>query len=328
MTNASLFDPNLGEFTTTLSTPLPSAPDNFLSALKPPTAPIKEKIRQIKGVVVKAEQETPDTWTLHIFVGESDRRYTAGQFISIAPQQFPELANMVAYMEHVKGRKELVRAYSMASAPHEPYVSITTKPEHFEPNETLYPPLLSPLLASNFLVGREIEFLGYTGAYTLKPDHGVDTDQVLHIVAGSGAVPNFALLKDELINNKNPNVMHTMIDVNRTVEDIIYRQALDDLAKQFPQRFQLIHLLTRDEHPARHGPQYFKGRPTLDFVQRFVKNPQRLLVYSCGAGITKWQRKKAIDEGREPQPRFLETVHDIVQGLGLDKKRFKREIYG
>src|SRR5437899_1498857 len=86
----------------------------------------KKKIRPIKGVVVDCVKETNDTWTLYIFVGDENYRdYLAGQFVSIDPHQFPELSELTAYMEHKKGRKEAIRAYSMASTPWEPYVAIT-----------------------------------------------------------------------------------------------------------------------------------------------------------------------------------------------------------
>src|SRR5436309_1815126 len=71
-----------------------------------------KKIRAIKGVVLDCVKETYDTWTLHIFVGDQNRNYIAGQFVSIDPHQFPELSEVIAYLEHKKGRKEVVRAYS------------------------------------------------------------------------------------------------------------------------------------------------------------------------------------------------------------------------
>src|SRR3990167_5142944 len=94
-----------------------------------------KKIRPIEGLITQTTQETPDTWTLHIQVDPKDRNYQAGQFLSIDAHQFPELSEILAYVEHKKGRKEVIRAYSMASAPHEESVSITVKPERFYPDE-------------------------------------------------------------------------------------------------------------------------------------------------------------------------------------------------
>jgi len=294
-----------------------------------PEAPATgKKIRTIAGVVHDAIKETYDTYTLRIRVADTDRGYKAGQFISIDPHQFPELSEIVAFMEHKKGKKEVVRAYSMASTPSEPYVSITIKPERYEPPESEFPPLLSPLLASTALVGRPLHFLGYTGAYTIPENVGEQTDEVLHLVAGSGAVPNYAILKDELVQKKNLGVKHIMINVNKTIDDVIYLKDLEALHRDFPDRFKLYHLLTRDENPGRHGDHFLKGRPTLDFVATRIRDPQSVLVFACGAAVTKWQKKHAKETNSEPKPRFLETISDIVNGLGVDRKRYRKEIYG
>ncbi len=293
------------------------------------SAPIStKKIRPRKGRVVAAILETPDTWTLHIEVDKEDRQYLAGQFISIDPHQFSELSEIIAYLEHVKKRKELVRAYSLASIPTEPYISITTKPERFYPDETKYPPLISPLLASNVLKDRDIQFLGYTGAYVLHADHANTTNEVWHFVAGSGAVPNFALLKDELTLQKNTSVFHTLIDVNKTYADIIYREQLDELQEKYAARFRILHFLTREENPERYGPHYFSGRPTTERLRPLIKDPTTALAFACGAAITKWQKKASKETGVEPKPRFLESITQVIHELGIDKKRFKKEIYG
>lgn len=282
-----------------------------------------KKIRSIEGLIVKTTQETSDTWTLDIQVEPRDRLYLAGQFLSISPYQFSELSEILAYLEHKKGRKEVVRAYSMASAPHEKIVSITIKPERFDPKHDEYPPVLSPFLASGAMKGRKIKFLGYAGAYILPANLEEHSREVLHLVAGSGAVPNFALLKDQLTQNKNLGVFHTLIDVNKTYEDIIYRAELDKLAKKYPKRFKLIHILTREKRLG-----YLHGRPQLELIRSHIQDTSKVLVYACGAAHTKWQKKHAEKTGISLAPRFIESITEIMHTLGVDKKRFKYESYG
>jgi ferredoxin-NADP reductase len=256
-------------------------------------------------------------------VAEGDKNYLAGQFLSISPKQFPELSELVAYFEHIKGKKkEVIRAYSMASAPHEELVSFTVKPERWSEHDA-YPPLLSPFLASPYMKGREIEFLGYTGPYTLPSNLEEQADIVLHLTAGSGTVPNFSLLKDQLTQNKNLGVKHLLININKTYDDIIYRDELSKLAAQHPKRFTLVNLLTREE---REG--YFSGRPTLELLREHAPDPKRVLVYACGSAITKWQRKAAEASGVPAASRFIESVSELITQLGIDKKRFKHESYG
>ncbi len=291
-------------------------------------APKTKGVSLMNGKVVKCVKETHDTWSLDIDVGAENLDYIAGQFISIDPKQFPELERWARFLEKLKGKREVVRAYSLASAPHEPYLTITVKAEEYWDEEDPYPPLLSPLLGSDLLMDRAIEVQGYTGHYVLPEDIESKTEQVLHMVAGSGIVPNWALLKDDLENNRFPSLKHTMIYTNKTFGDIIYRDALFAMAEKYKERFELINLITREEDPAVHGPNFFKGRPSTEFVSRYVSDASTLRVYACGAAITKYAKKKAKEKGVPATPRFMEGVASILKDLEIDRKRFKKEVYG
>ena len=175
--------------------------------------------------------------------------------------------------------------------------------------------------------GRKVNFVGYTGAYTLDVDHAQRTSQVLHLVAGSGIVPNYALLKDELLNKKNPDVKHTMVYVNKTVDDVIFAAELEQLAREFPTRFELLHCITREEVTGR-GEHWRKGRPSLQWLRSLIKDPSTVHVFACGAAITKHQRHAAQESGTEPTPRFMEGVEEFIHALGIEKPRFKSEEFG
>lgn len=308
-----------------MTPPAPAAPagNNVLSG----TAVATPRARTMQAVVVDVVRRTHDCSTIYFFVGDTGT-YRAGQFITIDPHQFPELHRWIDFLEVQKGKKEPVRAYSMSSAPGEKCISISTKAEEYDAKVHKYPPLLSPFMASGAVKGREVVISGYSGSYVLPEDHAERTDQVLHFVAGSGTVPNYSIIKDELRKPENARVKHTMINTNKTYQDIIFREQLDTLAREFPERFEVIHMLTREENPSIYGPNYVKGRPTLDFVRKYVRDPSSVLVYSCGAAITKWQRQAAKEQGKEPQPRFMESVEQIVHQLGIDKSRFKKEEFG
>lgn len=287
-----------------------------------------KKIRTIRGVVVSAVKETRDTWTLHIFVGDNDKDYHAGQFISIPPQQFIEMADMVKYFEYEKGKKEPVRAYSLTSAPHEKYVSITIKPEIYEPYPGSFPPLLSPILASDILVGREIEFTGYAGGYVVPEELDPAISHVVHLVAGSGMVPSYSILKDQLFNKKNPWTKHTVLYVNKTLNDVIFYKELCALEETFPDRLSIKHFLSQEKTHTSLGPNYFYCRPNIEHVYQMMPNPQNTLFFACGPAVTKWQKRHAQETGAEIKPRFMEWVHDVMETLNIDKKRIKREVYG
>lgn len=291
--------------------------------------PDKDQLKKLKlrrGVVINALKETADTWTLYIFVHDEDRQYLAGQFISINPSQFVELNDLLKFFEYEKSKKEPVRAYSLTSAPHEQYLAITIKPELYEPYPGAFPPLLSPILASNFLVGREIEFSGYTGAYVMPEKMPSHIDHVVHLVAGSGIVPSFSIIKDELVNQKNLQTKHILIDVNKTLKDIIFHHELMDLEKYYPDRLKIKHFISQESLAPSQG--YAHGRPSIEHIMQLVKNPQNALFFACGPAITKWQKKQAQETGIQPKARFMEWVHDAIERLNVDKKQFKREIYG
>src|ERR1700729_3335061 len=83
--------------------------------------------------------ESPDTATL-VLDANGHRNYRAGQYLSIAPHQFTELAGLISQLESGKGRKEPQRKYSLASAPHESDVVLTVKGEELIEGVTKYPP--------------------------------------------------------------------------------------------------------------------------------------------------------------------------------------------
>lgn len=242
------------------------------------------------------------------------------------PHQFPELLDIVKFFEFTKGKKEPVRAYSLTSAPHEKYIAITIKPEIYEPYEGSFPPLLSPLLASDILVGKEIQFTGYAGAYVMPEKLSPHIEEIAHLVAGSGIVPSFSILKSELNNKDNEHIKHTIVYANKSIKDIIFHEELLALEKQFPHRLCVKYFLSQEKV---HGCEnYIHGRPDIKHIKRFIKDPKNTLFFACGPAVTKWQKKHALETGIALRPRFMEWVQEVIEELQVDKKQFKREIYG
>jgi 3-ketosteroid 9alpha-monooxygenase subunit B len=84
-------------------------------------------VRTRHVTVAAVVSETPDAATL-VYDAPDEPDYRGGQYLTIDPHQFPTLLRFVQLMELLKKRKEPARAYSMASAPHEP-LAITIKIE-------------------------------------------------------------------------------------------------------------------------------------------------------------------------------------------------------
>ncbi|HEY8207649.1 MAG TPA: oxidoreductase [Myxococcaceae bacterium] len=294
-------------------------------ALREAPAP-RRKVQELEAMVADVVVETHDTVTLVLFTGRERPEYRAGQFCTIDPHQFGELDRWVDYLEAQKGKKEPPRAYSLTSAPHERHVAITIKEEPFIRGTTKYPPLLSPLLVRQLPRGAPMRIVGFTGPYTLPDDVESKTDHLVHLVAGSGAVPNFAILKDCL--HRGLQMRHTFVCSNKTWEDIPFRAPLERLLRQYPDKLRVVHALTREDGTAHLGPDVRKGRINLELLRELIPDPSGCLVYACGPAIGPHERARAKELGQEPAPRFLESALGYLKELGVPDARVKRESYG
>ena len=279
-----------------------------------------------KTVVLESIVETADTRTLVLDAGRPHTDWHAGQYVSVDPHQFPGLASFVAYLEHAKGRREVPRAYSMCSAPHEPHLAITIKEEVYVRDRTKYPPLLSGYLVHQVRAGDPLEVRGFAGAYLLPDDVERRTEHILHLCAGSGSVPNVSMIKHSLLHHRR--LRHTLIYSNKTWDDIIFRDALAELQGQHPDRFEVIHTLTREPGPLSYGPNVQSGRVDVDLLRETLAREPESLVYACGPAITVWERRACAAQGTTPAPQFLEAMLSHLQTIGLPRDRVKVEAFG
>jgi 3-ketosteroid 9alpha-monooxygenase subunit B len=291
----------------------------------PKEAP-RRRIKELEAMVAGVVVETPDTVTLVLFTGNERLDYQPGHFLTIDPHQFEPLARFAAYLEDVKGKRELPRAYSLASEPAERYLAITVKEERYVSGETKYPPLLSPLLVRGIPRGTRMTITGFTGPYVLPPDPESKTDHVVHLVAGSGVVPNWSILKWAV--REHPRIRHTVVYSSKTWGDVIYRDLLGRLEAEHPGRVRVVHAITREEDPERRGPNVRKGRISAGLLRELVPDPKACLVYACGPAVGPLEREAAKAKGVAPAPRFLEAALAAARDVGVPNDRVKRESWG
>jgi ferredoxin-NADP reductase len=291
----------------------------------PAPAP-RRKIKELEAMVADVVVETHDTVTLVFFTGNERLEYEPGHFLTIDPHQFEGLERWTAYLEDQKGKREPPRAYSMCSAPLEKYVAVTVKEERYVRGVTKYPPLLSPMLVKRTPRGQRLHFVGFTGPYVLPPDVTSRTDHLVHLVAGSGSVPNFAILKHAL--TLLPSIRHTFVYSNKTWGDVIFRRQLEELRQRHTDRLRVVHTLTREEDPQRYGPDVRQGRVTGALLRELIPDPAACLVYACGPAIGPYERAAAKEKGEAPQPRFLEAALAALKEAGVPSERVKTESYG
>jgi ferredoxin-NADP reductase len=286
----------------------------------------RTRIKELEVMVADVVEETYDTATLVLFTGNDRLDYRAGHFLTIDPHQFQALQRFTAFLEDLKGKKEPPRAYSMVSAPHERYLAVTVKEERYSSGQTRYPPLLSPLLVKHMVRGMRLAVTGFTGPYTLPDDVESKSDHLVHLCAGSGSVPNVSILKHALASH--PKLRHTFIYSNKTWDDVIFRDSLEELRARHPDRLRVVHSLTREKDLARTRGEVRTGRVGAPLLKELIPDPGACIVYACGPAISTWDRQAAREQGSEPAPRFMETVLQALKEVGVPNERIKRESYG
>lgn len=306
--------------------PTPALDTRPVRPVAPQDEAPRRRIKELETMVADVVVETPDTTTLVLFTGNDHLEYQPGHFLTVDPHQFEALERWVTYFEDVKGKREVPRAYSLASAPHERYLAITVKEERYASGATKFPPLLSPMLVKRTQRGSRIVVTGFTGPYTLPPGVEDRTDHVVHVVAGSGVVPNWSILKHALV--AHPRLRHTFVYSSKTWDDVIYRDALARLEAEHRDRLRVVHTLTREPAPEKRGPNVRAGRVSAELLRELVPDPRAALVYACGPAVGPHERLAAKEKGETPRPRFLESALESLAAIGVPKERVKHESYG
>jgi len=288
--------------------------------------PERRRIKELEAMVADVIRETPDTTTLVLFTGNERLDYEAGHFLTVDPHQFQSLERFIAFLEDLKGKKEPPRAYSMSSAPHERYIAITVKEEAYVSGTTKYPPLLSPLLVHRTPRGTRLIITGFTGPYTLSSKILAKTNHLVHICAGSGSVPNFAIIKSAL--ELHPDVRHTLIYSNREWIDIIFRAELENIERLHPDRLKIFHTLTREPNASSRGTNFRSGRVNRQMLEEIIPDTLDCHFFVCGPAVSAADRLAAREKGMEPQPRFLESILADLKSLGVSRDQITYESYG
>src|SRR5262245_54887881 len=184
--------------------------------------------------------------------------------------------------------EEVRRTYSISSGPTDPELWITIK--------RIAGGLFSTHAHTNLAAAASIEAMRPAGRF-FAPDDGGDGRTYLAIAAGSGITPVMGLIRHVLA--LEPNSRFTLVYGNRSVDSIIFRQALDDLKDRYLGRFSVLHVLSRDVEA---DVPLLSGRIDGDKVRqvlRLVGPPDEIdHVYLCGPGnLIKDAREALLDAG-------------------------------
>jgi ferredoxin-NADP reductase len=186
------------------------------------------------------------------------------------------------------------RSYSIATAPDEE-LAITI--ERLDDGE------VSPYLVDELREGDRIEVRGPIGGYFVwdASEHG----PLLLIGGGSGIVPLMAMIRHRA--GTGSSIPTRLLYSSRTLEDVIYREELDELAAR-QDGFELFHTLTRSQPEGWAG----YGRRIDAELLREVAWPaaDEPQVFVCGS------------------TRFVDTAADGLVALGYEPQSVKTERFG
>ena len=174
-----------------------------------------DDLLQFQITRILTETATANSYFLEQVGGQSVS-YQAGQFLTLLVPRHGQVVR---------------RSYSLSSAPGEAIRLTIKRVQNGE---------ISRHLIDTLRVGDELVSLPAAGRFTLNPSQPGD---LVLLGAGSGINPLFSILKDVLRHQPHRRV--TLLYSNTSEADIIFRDELAQWQVTYPDRFRLIHLLSR-----------------------------------------------------------------------------------
>jgi ring-1,2-phenylacetyl-CoA epoxidase subunit PaaE len=156
-------------------------------------------------------------------------------------------------------------------------------------------------------IGDELDVMTPAGRFTTTLDPASAKTYVA-VAAGSGITPVISIVSTILVEEPQAQVM--LIYANRTHRTVMFLEDLHDLKDRFPERFWLVHVLSREEQDV----ELFSGRldgdrltrileslmPASDVDEWFLCGPQQMVVDL---------RQVILDHGVDPHAVHTELFH-------------------
>jgi ferredoxin-NADP reductase len=186
------------------------------------------------------------------------------------------------------------RSYSIASAP-EDGLELTV--ERLDDGE------VSPYLVDDAQQGDRLEIRGPIGGYFVW--EASDPGPLLLVGGGSGVVPLMAMVRHRAAAGGTAPAK--LVYSSRTLEDVIFREELDELAGR-GDGLEVVHTLTREQPPGWAG---YSRRIDQELLAEAVwPAAERPRVYVCGS------------------TRFVDAAADGLLALGYDASWIRTERFG
>lgn len=169
--------------------------------------------------------------------------------------------------------------------------------------------VMSTWLTRDVRVGDTVDVMTPMGGFTCP----VRPEQTRHHVAlagGSGITPVLSLVRTVL--EEEPGSRVTLVFANRRADTVMFLEELADLKNAYPQRFQLLHVLSREGQEA----ELLSGRLDRERLERLLDS----LVATDGV--------PAVDEWYLCGPfGLVETAREVLAERGADEAHVHHEVF-
>jgi ring-1,2-phenylacetyl-CoA epoxidase subunit PaaE len=257
----------------------------------------KGKLTQFHWLkIAKKEELTKNTFSLEFEIPENLKenfQFEAGQFVSVKFQSNGE---------------NVINDYSMTSAPYEKKIVLGIKVNS--------PDGATSQLFKNYNVGDKLLVSEPSGRFTLisKPS---EFRTIVGFAAGIGITPILSHFKNIL--HSEPRTRMFLFFSNKTREDLIYREQLDNLARTCGERLQIFYFYSQEKT----SNSFFHGR--LDDKKLSLIINQILHLDDTDEESTIWD---AVDEvlicGKGD---MIKTLANACYHHGIPKKNIHFELF-
>jgi len=103
--------------------------------------------------------------------------------------------------------------------------------------------LFSTYATTELKAGDTLDVMAPIGDFTLDPNQ---PGRYVAVVAGSGITPVLSMIHSALA--RQPKTEFTLVYGNRTSLSIMFLEDLEGLKNRYPERFQVVHILSREPH--------------------------------------------------------------------------------
>ncbi|EXJ89835.1 cytochrome-b5 reductase [Capronia epimyces CBS 606.96] len=259
-------------------------------------------------------------------VGETSKAFTGGDqgFVDL------KLAEVILYNHNTKRFKfelpeqDQVSGLSVASAvitkyqpPNadkpviRPYTPINDEVDvkgYLELLVKVYPNGALSSHLDSMVPGQRLSFKGPIPKYPWSPNKH---EHITLIAGGTGITPMYQLIR-AIFKNPEDKTKVSLVYGNITEEDILLKKELEDIEKEFPQRFRAFYVL---DQPPSSWP-YGKGFISKELLKTIVPDPKssNIKIFVCGPpGLY-----KAIS-GNKTSPQDQGELSGILKELGYTK---------